>query len=117
MQFTGVGTIQLVSNQNDVITYKANVPSNQFAVFSEIYYEAGWKAFVDGKETPIARVNYVLRGLPLSAGQHEIVFRFEPQGYFTGKSITTIAQIAMLILLVAGIFLEFRNRRSKPATA
>jgi hypothetical protein len=109
--FPGTGTIQLIKNDNDIATYRSSSTANEFAVFSEIYYAAGWKAFIDGKEAPIAKVNYVLRGVPIPAGNHEIVFRFEPQGYMQGKQLTTIFQIIMVLLLLAGIFFEWRSRR------
>ena len=67
------------------MTYTFNAASNQFAVFSEIYYKSGWKAYIDGKEAPIVKVNYVLRGLAVPAGKHDIKFEFKPQGYYTGK--------------------------------
>ena len=79
-------TIRLIKNDNDIITYTSQAASNQFAVFSEIYYPGGWKAFIDKKEVPIVRVNYVLRGLAVPAGNHAIEFRFEPSGYYTGKN-------------------------------
>jgi hypothetical protein len=115
--FSGEGTIELVKNDNDVITYKSSSPAAQFSVFSEVYYEAGWKAFVDGKEAPIARVNYVLRGLNLPAGAHEIVFRFEPKGFYTGKTLTTICSVLMTGLLLFGFFVEWRSRRPKKVSA
>ena len=116
-QFSGEGSIVLDKNDNDVITYTSNSPAPQFAVFSEIYYSAGWKAFVDGKETPIVKVDYALRGLPLAAGTHKIEFRFEPQGYIRGHQITSICQVLLILLLLAGVFLEWRarNRESQPA--
>ncbi|RYZ23519.1 MAG: hypothetical protein EOO16_04630 [Chitinophagaceae bacterium] len=113
--FSGEGSIQLVKNDNDVITYQSNSPAAQFAVFSEIFYASGWKAFVDGKETPIARVNYVLRGLPLSAGAHKIEFRFEPAAYAKGRSVTSIFSILLGVLLLAGIFMEWRARHRESA--
>ncbi|TCJ17454.1 hypothetical protein EPD60_04490 [Flaviaesturariibacter flavus] len=113
--FSGEGSIQLVKNDNDVITYKSNSPAPQFAVFSEIYYASGWKALVDGKETPITRVNYVLRGLPLGAGAHTIEFRFEPPAYEKGRSVTSIFSILLGLLLLAGIFMEWRARHRESA--
>ncbi len=104
-------------NENDKINYSFSAASNQFAVFSEIYYKAGWKAFIDGQEAPIVRVNYVLRGLAVPSGQHNIEFRFEPQGYLTGRSLTTVASIILVLLLGLGIFLEWRNRSPKVAKA
>jgi hypothetical protein len=113
--FSGEGTISLVKNDNDIITYKSNSPAAQFAVFSEIYYAAGWKALIDGRETPITRVNYVLRGLPVPAGAHNIEFRFEPPAYEKGRSITSIFSILLGVLLLAGLFMEWRARHRESA--
>jgi uncharacterized membrane protein YfhO len=107
--------IRLIKNDNDIVTYSSNAPSNQFAVFSEIYYKEGWKAFVDGKETPIAKVNYVLRGLPLAAGNHTIEFRFEPEGYLRGKTVTTIFSVLLVLLVVGALFMEWRKRNKAAA--
>jgi hypothetical protein len=104
-------TISLIKNDNDVATYSFNAASNQFAVFSEIYYKNGWKAYIDGKEAPIVKVNYVLRGLAVPAGKHEIKFEFKPQAYYKGRSITSIFSIVLAVILVAGIFMEWRNRK------
>jgi len=116
--WTGEGTIKLDKNDNDVADYSFNSNSNQFAVFSEVYYDAGWKAFIDGKEAPIVKVNYVLRGLLVPAGAHKIEFRFEPQDYLLGRKLTTIFTIALLLLIAAAIFFEWRAwKRTKPVTA
>ncbi|RYZ00509.1 MAG: hypothetical protein EOO11_01250 [Chitinophagaceae bacterium] len=114
--FSGEGTVTLLKNENDVITYKTSSPAPQFAVFSEVYYAAGWKAFIDDKELSIARVNYVLRGLPVPAGDHTITFRFEPPAYVKGHGITSIFTVLLLLLLAAGIFLEWRARHRAPVT-
>lgn len=109
--FDSSATISLVKNDNDVVTYSFNAASNQFAVFSEVYYKSGWKAYIDGKETPIIKVNYVLRGLSVPAGKHDIKFEFKPQGYYQGKKITSIFSIILVVILAAGIFMEWRNRK------
>jgi hypothetical protein len=109
-QWDSAANISLVKNENDKITYRFSAASNQFAVFSEIYYKAGWNAFIDGKQSPIVKVNYALRGLAVPGGQHNIEFRFEPQGYLTGRSITTVATIILVLLLLFGIFMEWRKK-------
>jgi len=109
-------TIQLVKNENDIVTYTSSSTANQFAVFSEVYYPSGWKAFVDGKETPIIKVNYVLRGLALPAGKHNIVFKFEPMGYYKGRKLTSIFSIVLLLILAGGIFMQWRSDK-KAASA
>ncbi|HEX6334174.1 MAG TPA: YfhO family protein [Flavisolibacter sp.] len=101
--------IRLLKNDNDVVTYQSQAPTNQFAVFSEVYYNRGWKAFVDGKEMPIVKVNYVLRGLALPAGNHQIEFRFEPEGYMKGKSLRTVFSVALLLLIAGALYAEWRR--------
>ena len=114
-QWDSTGTIQLIKNDFEIISYKSNSTTNQFAVFSEIYYKAGWKAFVDNKEVPIAKVNYVLRGLAVPAGQHDIEFRFEPEGYRKGKMLTTIFSTILVLILAGGIIMDWRSRKVKTA--
>ena len=106
-------TISRVANgdDHDLLTYTFNSATNQFAVFSEIYYKRGWKAYIDGKEAPIVKVNYVLRGLAVPAGKHDIRFEFKPAGYYKGKTITSIFTIILLVMFVAGVFMEWRNRK------
>jgi hypothetical protein len=116
--WSGQGNIKLDKNDNDVVEYSFNSNEEQFAVFSEVYYDTGWKAFIDGKEAPIVKVNYVLRGLQVPAGAHKIVFKFEPQDYFLGRKLTTIFQIVLLLLVAAAIFFEWRNnKKTRTASA
>ncbi len=85
-----------------------------FGVFSEIYYPEGWKAFIDGKEAPIIRVNYLLRGLDIPAGKHEIVFRFHPDIFFTGHTLSGISSSIIILLILIGLGYDF-YRKHKPA--
>jgi hypothetical protein len=109
--FDSSATISLIKNDNDVVTYSFNASASQFAVFSEVYYKSGWKAYIDSKESPIMKANYVLRGLSIPAGKHDIRFEFKPEGYYTGKKITSIFSIILIVVLAAGIFMEWRNRK------
>jgi uncharacterized membrane protein YfhO len=80
------------------ITYQSNSTHKGFAVFSEIYYPEGWICTIDGKEVPYTRVNYVLRGVEVPAGKHQIVWKFEPNSYIAG---TTYSMIGSLLLILA----------------
>ncbi|MBR5102370.1 MAG: YfhO family protein, partial [Muribaculaceae bacterium] len=85
------------------LTYHSHSAKGGIAVFSEIYFPWGWTATVDGKEVPIGRVNYVLRALRLPAGDHTIVFKFDPQEVHKTVSVATIAVIVILLLAVAAL--------------
>jgi hypothetical protein len=110
--FDSAAKIELVQNDNDIIQYKSSSKTAQFAVFSEVYYSAGWNAYVDGKKTDYVRTNYTLRGMNIPAGDHSIEFRFEPASFAKGKTFTSIAQVLVLLLLAGGVFMEVRSRRS-----
>jgi hypothetical protein len=103
-------TIQLVKHKPNHLIYSSENSKNGFAVFSENYYENGWKATIDGKEAKIYQVNYVLRGLQIPAGKHSIEFKFEPQVVKTGSTISLISSIGMLLLIGAGVYLERKRK-------
>ncbi len=104
-------TINLVKNDHDIITYSSNTSNERLAVFSEVYYDKGWNAYIDEKKVPIAKVNYVLRAVMVPAGQHTIVFKFEPRSHAIGWTLTTICSVIMILLLLGAIYFEFKNRK------
>jgi len=108
------GNIQLINSLNDEIIYKSASAVNGFAVFSEVFYDRGWKAYIDEKESPIIRTNYALRGLSIPAGNHEIKFLFRPESYYTGTTIATIANIAILMCLIIAALMVYKRRAHKP---
>ena len=102
--------IKLVNYKPNQLKYISNNSKNGFAVFSEMYYKNGWKATIDGKDARIHNVNYVLRGLEISAGKHTIEFKFEPEVVKTGSTIALMSSIGMLILIGAGVYLERKKK-------
>lgn len=105
-------SIRLIKNDNDEITYVSNSSATNFAVFSEVFYNKGWKAYINGKESPIIRTNYVLRGLVIPAGQNtQIKFEFHPASYYTGDTIGLISGFIVLGLLIAALIVEVRKHK------
>jgi hypothetical protein len=103
--------IQLSKYGLNGLSFTSNNAQAGFAVFSDVYYPLGWKAYVDGKETPIVATNYVLRGLMLPAGQHQIEFKFHPDTYFKWSSPTLAASVLIWLVLLAGVGFGIRNAR------
>ena len=97
-------TIELISYKPNHLKYVSNNSKNGFGVFSEMYYEKGWIATIDGKDAEIYNVDYVLRGLQIPAGKHTIEFKFEPQVVKTGSTIALISTLLMLLTIGLGIF-------------
>ena len=91
------------------LTYSYQSKNTGLAVFSEIYYPEGWNASVDGKPTPHFRVNYVLRGMVLPAGNHKVEFIFHPNVYYVGEKISLASSIFLLALLLIFAAVEIRR--------
>ena len=79
MKKDNLATVILTHVQSNELRYKAQTMNKQWLVFSEIYYQPGWQAYVNGEKVPHYNVNYVLRGLPLEPGKYDITFKFEPK--------------------------------------
>ncbi|MCB0445338.1 MAG: YfhO family protein, partial [Gelidibacter sp.] len=108
-------TISIKVYKPNYLKYKSNNKNDGFAVFSEIYYAEGWNAYIDGKLTPHYRVDYVLRGLPIPKGTHTIEFKFEPQVIQTGSSIALASSILLALLIVGGLYLQFKTKPEESA--
>ena len=100
--------IRLVSYAPDTMRYEYANSSASLAVFSEVYYAHGWNAYVDGQAVPHKRVNYLLRGLELPAGEHKVEFRFEPATYIGGEKISLAFNLALLAVVGFAAWKGFR---------
>jgi len=104
--------IKLTKMETTKFSYTSFSSKDQFAVFSEMYFN-DWVAYIDGIKKPIARVNYVLRGLAIPKGTHEIVFEFQPTIVKTGNKITVVSYILMLLIPLGWWFVEKRKSKAK----
>ncbi len=93
-----IGMVELANPGH--IKYKSYSPTPQLAVFSEVYYKT-WKAYVDGKEVPLLRADYLLRAVPVPAGAHDIELRCVDEVIVTSAKISLYTSIAVGIILLA----------------
>jgi len=100
------GIIKLVNYRPDHLSYEYSSGKDMVAVFSEIWYDKGWKAYVDGEEIPHFRANYILRAAALPGGNHKLEFKFEPASYYTGEKISLLASILLIVGLGFAVFKE-----------
>ncbi len=107
--------VKLVNNDNDIVTYQSSSKNNEFAVFSEVYYDAGWVAKIDGKESPIIRTNYVLRGLQVPSGSHTIVFEFKPASFYNSNKAAIGASAVIWLMLIFSAVMSFRKPKEETA--
>jgi hypothetical protein len=108
-------SISLVSYDNDDIKYTSQSSTPAFAVFSEIYYPAGWNAYIDGKKADYVKTNYALRGMVIPAGKHTIEFSFHPDSYYNGQTYSLIGNA--LLWLCFGGFIYYLWKRYKPVSS
>ncbi|MGB0975622.1 MAG: YfhO family protein [Prolixibacteraceae bacterium] len=105
--------IKMTQYDPNILSYISHSNEERMAVFSEIYYPKGWKAYVDGKEVAIYRVNYLLRGIKIAKGDHQIQFVFHPQTYFMGEVVSLICSILLLMLLAVIGYVCWKKREEK----
>ena len=101
------------------LVYKTNCEREEFAVFSEIWYgpNKGWTAYIDNQKVDVdgfnhVRVNYLLRGMKIPAGEHEIVFEFNPKKFVDGEKVSLASSLIILLLIGGWLFSEFKNLKS-----
>ena len=105
--------IKLTEYHPNHLKYESNAASEQFAVFSEVYYQPGWNAYLDGKLTPHVRVDYILRGMELPAGKHEILFKFEPAHYIQSEKIAYAGSLLWIALLLGSLAMSLKKATLK----
>jgi len=103
--------IILTSYKPNQLTYKYRAQKPQIVVFSEIHYQPGWNAYVDGEAVPHFRANYVLRAMNVPAGKHTINFKFEPKVIQQGSLISLIGYGLLVLTLGLSIYFNIKKER------
>lgn len=98
----------------DYLVYNTKTSKDQLAIFSEVYYEPDWRAYIDGKPAEYFRADYILRALVVPAGQHKIEFVNEAPKMHMWDIVTIISSIITALAIAAALFLHYRKQ--KPET-
>ena len=101
------GRIVLKEYSPNRLSYDVSAAARGLAVFSEIYYPAGWKAYIDGEEVPVLRADYTLRALLIDEGDHEVEFVYNPGSFTLGKNISLASSLAIILALAGCILYSF----------
>ena len=104
-------SIVLVEYHANRLRYEYSTPAEAVAVFSEIYYDKGWTATIDGEEAPAFRADYVLRAMRLPAGTHVVEWRFRAPGWRAAETVTGICSVVILVSAAAAVVLAVRRKR------
>ena len=104
-----LANIILTDYKPNYLKYTSSSNKDGIVIFSEIYYDKGWNAYIDGNLSPYFRANYVLRGMQIPSGEHVVEFKFEPQSYYLSENISLASSTILLLLL---FFVSFKELRS-----
>ncbi len=105
--------IKLISYKPNELQYEYSSQGERIAVFSEIYYPAGWKAYIDGSEKSIFRADYILRAMVVPSGDHIIKFKFEPSSYYIGNKISLVSSLIFILLIIIYLIFSFKVKIQK----
>jgi len=105
-QLNETNEIKLISRKANQLIYSSKTDSNQFAVFSEAFYKNGWQAYVDNKPVSHFKVNYLLRGMEMPKGTHEIKFEFKPEVINTGFYLSLLSYLIFISLFIKFIIIR-----------
>ncbi len=100
----------LTSYEPNELVYHIRSATGGIVVFSEIFYP-GWTATVDGKDTPIARADYILRAMRLPAGEHEVILTFKPKSIRATEAVAYTGYALLVLALAGGIFYKIRRKK------
>ncbi len=105
--------VSLVTRHSSLVTYQISTPAPALLLLSEPDYP-GWQATVDGQPAPVLRADYVLRAVPVPAGEHTVELRFRPLSFTVGAVVSgvTLAAISLLLIIFA-----VRGRSREPAVS
>ncbi|MBN2275288.1 MAG: YfhO family protein [Bacteroidales bacterium] len=106
------GQIILTDYRANYLKYTAVCSAERLAVFSEIFYDKGWQAYIDGDPADHIRANYVLRAMKIPAGEHTVEFKFYPRSYFVSEKIALVSSILFLLLFAGALWTEWRKKKS-----
>lgn len=113
----GKGEIRLTEYRPNYLKYQYTADAPALAVFSEIYFNDGWEAFIDGKEAHYLRADYVLRAMELPAGIHTVEWRFRAPHWTLIEGITLVSSLAILGGLLVTVILVLRHERRQKTQA
>ena len=104
--------VTLKKYEPNELTYTVESQKGGIVVFSEIYYP-GWTAKVDGADTPVGRVNYILRAINVKPGKHTVVLTFKPTSVKNTETAAYVAYLLLVLAIAAGVFFEMKRRKNE----
>ena len=109
--YSGKGDIKLTAKNPNMLSFSYSTDSQQFVAISGSYYSQGWKAVVDGKEVPLYETDFIIRGVEIPAGKHNLKLVFHPETYFAGMNYVWIGNVLIWLFILIPPFLDYAKKR------
>ena len=110
----GEGIIELVEYRPNRLVYDYTLTGGTgVAVFSEIYYDKGWQAYLDGEPCDSFRADYLLRAMVLPEGSHRVEWRFRAPNWGVAATITLICSILIIFALAITLIRKYYGCRTE----
>ena len=106
-------TIKMTKYGTNVLTYESKSSTALPAIFSEIYYPAGWNCYLNGKQIETFKANYILRGAIIPAGTNKIEWKFEPESYAKASTMALIGSVLLIFALLVLVVFEVLKENTK----
>ena len=108
------GTVEIVHYAPTQIGLKAEAPTSSVLLLND-HFDPNWKVFVDGQPAPLLRCNFLMRGVHLAPGTHQVEFKFQPP---TGWLYVSLAAVTTTVLILGGFMIQaWKNRAITPTPA
>ena len=104
-------SVQIYKYSDENIYLNVNASGNNFLFLGDTYVGKGWKAYVDGNETPIYRANHNFRGIVVPKGNHKIHFEYLPESFVLTKNVSLVLSSLVVLGLLVSIGLNFRKKK------
>lgn len=109
----GRGRAAVVRDDGDAVDVRVNLTRGGLVVLADSL-DDGWRAESAGRELEVVRVNGVLRGVELPAGEHIVRWRYRAPGLIPGSAISLAA---VVVIAIWAFVLMRRRRHSRAASA
>jgi len=106
------GDVEIMRVAETEVIVKTIASMETFLVLSDVYYP-GWRAFIDGNEARLYRTNYILRGVMVPSGTHNVVFTFQPKTFYWGSALTVFFSLVVVIMLLLSKVQPIQSKNAK----
>ena len=103
------GQVDVISRTENKINIMSQSETGGMLVLSEIYYKPGWRAYVNGEETPVYQTNHILRSIYVPSGEHQIEFRYDDSSW---KQTRIVSRVSFLAILIGFGFILWKEKEN-----